>query len=82
MTDIENIKRTLKGGGAMNEVNTWQDYFNLTKQMREMQKKYFKTRNYTVLEESKRLENEVDRAIKKIETTQIENAEKQEPRLF
>ena len=47
------------------------DFIKLVKEMREMQKRYFKTRNADVLKESKRLEREVD--------AEIEATEKGEP---
>ena len=40
------------------------DFYELVKQMRETQKLYFKTRDANVLNESRRLEKEVDKAIK------------------
>lgn len=39
------------------------DFIKLVKEMRETQKRYFKTRNAEVLAESKRLEREVDKKI-------------------
>lgn len=42
---------------------TIKSFVNLVKAMRDMQKSYFKTRSVDVLQESKRLEREVDRAI-------------------
>lgn len=42
------------------------DFTNLVKQMRIAQKEYFKSRNFTVLEKSKKLERAVDAEINKI----------------
>lgn len=43
------------------------EFVKLVKEMREMQKKYFKTRDTKVLAESKRLEREVDKEIEETE---------------
>lgn len=43
------------------------DFIKLVKEMRETQKRYFKTRNAEVLAESKRLEREVDKKIEEAE---------------
>lgn len=39
-------------------------FFNLVKQMREAQKEYFKTRSMQALDNSRKLEREVDKYIK------------------
>ena len=46
---------------------TSDDFIKLVKEMRETQKRYFKTRNAEVLAESKRLEREVDKKIEEAE---------------
>ena len=43
------------------------DFVKLVKEMREMQKRYFKTRSMEALTESKRLEKEVDKYIEEAE---------------
>lgn len=43
------------------------DFVKLVKEMREMQKRYFKTRSMDALSESKRLEREVDKYIEETE---------------
>lgn len=44
------------------------DFFKLVAQMRQAQKDYFRTRRPDVLEESKRLEKAVDKALKEHNT--------------
>ena len=43
------------------------DFVKLVKEMREMQRRYFKTRSMEALTESKRLEKEVDKYIEEAE---------------
>ena len=42
------------------------EFFNKVTQMRSMQKEYFRTRSKTALQESKRLEREIDAEIKRV----------------
>lgn len=42
------------------------EFFNLVSQMRQAQREYFKTRNNTVLQQSKDLENLVDKEIDRV----------------
>lgn len=55
------------------------EFFTLVAQMRDKQKEYFRTRSTSVLQESKRLEKQVDDEIKRVNEI-VEN--KQEPKLF
>lgn len=43
------------------------EFFNKVAQMRSMQKEYFLTRSKTALQESKRLEREIDMEIERVE---------------
>ena len=43
------------------------EFFNKVAQMRSMQKEYFRTRSKTALQESKRLEREIDIEIARVE---------------
>ena len=43
------------------------EFFNKVAQMRSMQKEYFRTRSKTALQESKRLEREIDVEIARVE---------------
>lgn len=43
------------------------EFFNKVAQMRSMQKEYFRTRSKTALQESKRLEREIDMEIARVE---------------
>lgn len=43
------------------------EFFDKVAQMRSMQKEYFRTRSKTALQESKRLEREVDMEIERVE---------------
>lgn len=43
------------------------EFFNKVTQMRSMQKGYFRTRSKTALQESKRLEREIDMEIARVE---------------
>ena len=43
------------------------EFFNKVAQMRSMQKEYFRTRSKTALQESKRLEMEIDMEIARVE---------------
>lgn len=45
------------------QFEAYASFLSLVKRMRESQKMYFKTRDRAVLDESKRLEKEVDRRI-------------------
>ena len=46
--------------------------------MRNAQKNYFRTRTYAALNESKRLESQIDKTVQEI----LENPENKEPSLF
>ena len=43
------------------------EFFNKVAQMRSMQKEYFRTRSKTALQESKRMEREIDMEIARVE---------------
>lgn len=43
------------------------EFFDKVAQMRSMQKEYFRTRSKTALQESKRLEREIDMEIERVE---------------
>ena len=45
---------------------TAKEFFMLVSQMRQAQKEYFKTRNQTVLQQSKALEKQVDAEIERV----------------
>ena len=47
------------------------EFFNKVTQMRSMQKEYFRTRSKTALQESKRLEREIDAEIKRVNDKMI-----------
>ena len=47
----------------------------LVRTMRDTQKKYYKTRDYNTLMESKRIEGDVDRMIKKFDESQVYKAD-------
>lgn len=50
---------------------TGREFFDLVRRMRRAQREFFATRDYTILQESKRLEGEVDREIDRVcKTTQ------------
>ena len=55
------------------------DFFNLVTKMRDKQKEYFRTRSASVLQESKRLEKQVDDEIQRVNGI---IKDKQEPKLF
>ena len=55
------------------------DFFNLVTKMRDKQKEYFRTRSASVLQESKRLEKQVDEEIQRVNEL---IKDKQEPKLF
>lgn len=55
------------------------DFFNLVTKMRDKQKEYFRTRSASVLQESKRLEKQVDEEIQRVNGI---IKDKQEPKLF
>ena len=55
------------------------DFFNLVTKMRDKQKEYFRTRSVSVLQESKRLEKQVDDEIQRVNGI---IKDKQEPKLF
>lgn len=55
------------------------DFFNLVTKMRDKQKEYFRTRSASVLQESKRLEKQVDEEIQRVNGI---IKDKQNPRLF
>lgn len=55
------------------------DFFNLVTKMRDKQKEYFRTRSSSVLQESKRLEKQVDDEIQRVNGI---IKDKQEPKLF
>lgn len=55
------------------------DFFNLVTKMRDKQKEYFRTRSASVLQESKRLEKQVDDEIQRVNGI---IKDKQNPRLF
>lgn len=55
------------------------DFFALVSRMRDKQKEYFRTRSTSVLQESKRLEKQVDDEIKRVNEI---IKDKQEPKLF
>ena len=55
------------------------DFFNLVTKMRDKQKEYFRTRSASVLQESKRLEKQVDEEIQRVNEI---IKDKQEPKLF
>lgn len=54
-------------------------FFRLVERMRKAQKEYFKYRTSTVLNESKRLEKEVDDEISRVNNLLLD---KQQPKLF
>lgn len=58
---------------------TARDFFNLVARMRDKQKEYFRTRSASVLQESKRLEKQVDEEIQRVNEI---IKDKQEPKLF
>ena len=58
---------------------TARDFFTLVARMRDKQKEYFRTRSSYVLQESKRLEKQVDDEIKRVNAI---IKDKQEPKLF
>ena len=58
---------------------TARDFFNLVARMRANQKEYFRTRSASVLQESKRLEKQVDDEIQRVNEL---IKDKQEPKLF
>ena len=58
---------------------TARDFFNLVARMRDNQKEYFRTRSSSVLQESKRLEKQVDDEIQRVNEL---IKDKQEPKLF
>lgn len=58
---------------------TARDFFNLVARMRDKQKEYFRTRSASVLQESKRLEKQVDEEIQRVNGI---IKDKQEPKLF
>lgn len=45
---------------------TGKEFFDLVRRMRRAQREFFATRDYTILQESKRLEGEVDREIDRV----------------
>lgn len=45
---------------------TGKEFFGLVRRMRRAQREFFATRDYTILQESKRLEGEVDREIDRL----------------
>lgn len=55
------------------------EFFTLVARMRGKQKEYFRTRSTSVLQESKRLEKQVDDEIKRVGEI---IKDKQEPKLF
>lgn len=58
---------------------TARDFFTLVTRMRDKQKEYFRTRSASVLQESKRLEKQVDDEIQRVNEI---IKDKQEPKLF
>lgn len=50
---------------------TFEEFVELVKKMRHQQRRYFATRNKEVLEESKKLEQQVDSIIAKMNDTQL-----------
>lgn len=58
---------------------TARDFFTLVARMRDKQKEYFRTRSSSVLQESKRLEKQVDDEIQRVNGI---IKDKQEPKLF
>lgn len=58
---------------------TARDFFTLVTRMRDKQKEYFRTRSSSVLQESKRLEKQVDDEINRVNTIV---KDKKEPKLF
>lgn len=58
---------------------TARDFFTLVARMRDKQKEYFRTRSASVLQESKRLEKQVDDEIQRVNGI---IKDKQEPKLF
>lgn len=58
---------------------TARDFFNLVALMRDKQREYFRTRSASVLQESKRIEKQVDDEIRRVNGI---IKEKQEPKLF
>lgn len=58
---------------------TAHDFFTLVTRMRDKQKEYFRTRSSSVLQESKRLEKQVDDEINRVNTIV---KDKKEPKLF
>lgn len=55
------------------------DFFNLVTKMRDKQKEYFRTRSASALQESKRVEKQVDEEIQRVNEI---IKDKQEPKLF
>ena len=55
------------------------DFFNLVTKMRDKQKEYLRTRSASALQESKRLEKQVDEEIQRVNGI---IKDKQEPKLF
>ena len=55
------------------------DFFNLVTKMRDKQKEYFRTRSASALQESKRLEKQVDEEIQRVNEI---IKDKQEPKPF
>lgn len=58
---------------------TAHDFFTLVTRMRDKQKEYFRTRSSSVLQESKRLEKQVDDEIQRVNGI---IKDKQDPKLF
>ena len=58
---------------------TARDFFTLVTRMRDKQKEYFRTSSASVLQESKRLEKQVDDEIQRVNEI---IKDKQEPKLF
>lgn len=59
---------------------TPKQFFDLVARMREEQKKFFRTKSQTALTESKRLEQEVDREIARVE--ELLPPKPEQPKLF
>lgn len=59
---------------------TPRQFFDLVARMREEQKKFFRTKSQTALNESKRLEREVDREIARVE--ELLPSQPEQPKLF
>lgn len=47
------------------------EFTNLVKAMRTAQKEYFKTKHFSALDKSRRLEREVDAALQKLENPEL-----------